>query len=62
MKDDVLSKKEACKYLKISMATLDRLIKEKKIPFSKINGRVLFLKEDLINWLKSKRVVNPDEI
>ena len=46
----------------MSLVDLVRMIKEKKIPFSKINGRVLFLKEDLINWLKSKRVVNPDEI
>ena len=56
MEDDILSKKEATRYLKISMATLDRLMKEKKIPYSKINGRVLFLKDDLIKWVKSKRV------
>ncbi|HEC93437.1 MAG TPA: DNA-binding protein [Candidatus Atribacteria bacterium] len=62
MENDVLSKKEACKFLKISIATLDRLIRRKEIPFLKLNGRVLFLREDLIKWLKSKRVVNPDEI
>ena len=56
MDDDVLTKKEAAKYLKISISTLDRLMKEKKIPYSKINGRVLFLKEDLLKWVKSKRV------
>ncbi len=54
--DDIMNRKEAAKYLKISTSTLDRLVKERSIPFSKINGRVLFLKEDLIKWVKSKRV------
>ncbi len=56
MDDEILSKKEAAKFLKISVSNLSRLMKEKKIPYSKVNGRVLFLKEDLIKWVKSKRV------
>jgi len=50
-----MNKKEAADFLRISLATIKRLMKEKKIPYSKINGRVLFLKEELIKWVKSKR-------
>lgn len=56
MNDDILTKKEVAKYLKISIATINRLMKEKKIPYSKINGRVLFLKKRLIQWIESKKV------
>jgi len=56
MEDDVLTKKEASRYLKISISTLDRLMKTKDIPYSKINGRVLFLKKDLIQWIESKKI------
>jgi len=31
-------------------------MKKKAIPFSKINGKVLFQKKDLIKWLESKKV------
>lgn len=60
MENEVLSKKEVAKFLKISISNLSKLMKEKKIPYSKINGRVLFLKKDLIKWLEKKRVVTPD--
>lgn len=56
MNDDILTKKEAARYLKISIATINRLMKEKKIPYSKVNGRVLFLKRDLLQWVESKKV------
>lgn len=56
MDREVMNKKEAAEFLRISIATLKRLMKEKKIPFSKTNGRVLFLKEDLIKWVENKRV------
>ncbi len=59
MNNDILSKKEAAEFLRISISTLDRLMKENKIPYAKINKtrrKVLFLKEDLIKWVKSKRV------
>jgi len=35
---------------------MNRLMKKKAIPFSKINGKVLFQKKDLIKWLESKKV------
>lgn len=56
MNRDVMNKKEAADFLRISLATLKRFMKEKKIPYSKINGRVLFLKKDLIKWVESKKI------
>lgn len=58
--DDVLNKEEAVEYLKISRAKLDTLIRDKRIPYLKVDNRVLFLKGDLFRWLKKKRVVNPN--
>jgi excisionase family DNA binding protein len=54
--DDIMNRKEAARYLKVSTSTLDRLVKDRKIPFSKINGRILFLKKDLLKWVESKRI------
>ena len=56
MSDEILSKKEAAAFLKISMSYLSNLMKRKEIPFSKTNKKVLFLKGDLVKWVKSKRV------
>jgi len=56
MIDEILTKKETAQFLKISMSHLSNLMKHKEIPYSKTNKKVLFLKEDLIKWVKSKRV------
>jgi len=58
---EVFDKKDAARFLSISVSFLEKLMREKKIPYSKINSKVVFLKEDLINWLKSKRVVDPND-
>jgi len=59
MDREIMSKKEAAEFLRISISTLERLMRENKIPYAKINKtrrKVLFLKEDLISWVKRKRV------
>ena len=56
MDKEIMNKKEAAEFLRISLSTIKKLMKEKKIPFSKINGRVLFLKKDLLKWVESKRI------
>lgn len=56
----VMNREGAAKFLSISVSFLDKLMAERKIPFSKINNKVLFLKEDLIKWVKNKRVVKPN--
>jgi len=60
MDNEVLDKKGASQFLKMSVSNIDRLIHMKEIPHSKVGKKVLFLKEDLIHWIKRKRVVNPD--
>ena len=57
---EVLNKKEASKFLSISVPFIEKLMREKKIPYSKINSKVLFLKKDLITWVEKKRVVKPN--
>lgn len=60
MDTEVLDKKGASQFLKMSVSNIDRLIHMKEIPHSKVGKKVLFLKEDLIHWIKRKRVVSPD--
>ena len=56
MINEILTKKEAAEFLRISIATINRLMKKRKIPFSKINGKVLFQRKDLIDCLERKKV------
>ena len=60
MLNDVLDKKETAEFLRMSVSNIDRLIHNKQIPHSKVGKKVLFLREDLIRWLKNKRVVGPE--
>jgi len=59
---EVFDKKSASSYLKMSVSNIDRLIQKREIPYSKVGKKVLFLREDLLNWLKMKRVVIPPDI
>lgn len=56
MENEILTKKEAAQFLKVSISHLSNLMKKKEIPYSKTNKKVLFIKEDLIKWVKNKRV------
>jgi excisionase family DNA binding protein len=60
MKQDLLTKEEVMEYLRISLTTLDRLMKSHEIPFHKMKegrrGHVLFRQADIDAWLESKRV------
>ncbi|MDW7759444.1 MAG: helix-turn-helix domain-containing protein [Acidobacteriota bacterium] len=47
------TKREIAEYLKISLATLERLMKE-GLPHIKLSRRVLFRKADVDAWLESK--------
>jgi excisionase family DNA binding protein len=60
---EVLDKKQAARFLGISMPYLEKLMRTRRIPYSKIDGRkgrVLFLKADLIEWVKQHRVKGPE--
>lgn len=51
-----LNKEEAADYLRISRATLDRLVKKREIQFAKVGVRVIFRKTDLDAFLKKRLV------
>ncbi len=52
--DRLFTKEEAAEYLRISRTTLGRLMK--KIPYIKLDRRVLFRKSDIDKYLESKKV------
>jgi excisionase family DNA binding protein len=52
---EFLTLKEAASFLKISVATLNRVMREGKIPSYKIGGRRLFDKAELIGWVKKHK-------
>lgn len=47
--------KEASKLLSISVTKINMLIKERKIPSYKVNGKRLFDRDELIRWVKSHK-------
>jgi excisionase family DNA binding protein len=61
METEFLTLKEASKFLRISVATLNRFMREEKIPSYKVGGRRLFDKTELIEWVKEHRSSFSDE-
>ena len=55
-KDRLLTKDEAAKYLRISVTTLGRMIRQREIPHIKLGRRVLFKMSDIDKYLESKKV------
>jgi excisionase family DNA binding protein len=50
---EVLTVYEAAEFLGLSSSTLYKYVSERKIPFSKRNGSVRFLRSTLLDWLKA---------
>jgi len=50
-----LTTRETSRFLKISISTLNRLVKRNKIPSYKLGHRRLFDKHELIEWVKAHR-------
>ncbi|MCH3884404.1 helix-turn-helix domain-containing protein [Tenacibaculum aquimarinum] len=50
--DEFLSRKEAAEFLKISETTLWSLDKTQVLPAKRLQGKVLYLKSDLLNFHK----------
>lgn len=46
-----MNKSEAAKYLGVSRNTLDKLIKTKGLPVKRVDGRYIFSRQALDNWL-----------
>lgn len=46
-----MNKSEAAKYLGVSRNTLDKLIETKGLPVKRVDGRYIFRRQALDNWL-----------
>lgn len=53
--DLVMSVAEASKFLRYSESQLYKDVEERRIPFIQKGRRVLFLKNDLLEWLQTMR-------
>ena len=59
----LLTVAEAAEYLRISNATLYMYIRKNKIPYRKLNGRVLFVYADLDSFMEiNKHVSRVEEV
>jgi excisionase family DNA binding protein len=52
----ILDIKQCSEFTGIPIGTLYKLTSQRKIPHSKIGKKVMFLKDEIIAWIKSKRV------
>jgi hypothetical protein len=51
--DEYLTRKSAAEFLKISETTLWSLDKTQKLPAKRLNGKVLYLKSELLTFLNT---------
>lgn len=58
--DRILSREQAAGHLGLSLSTIDRMIRDKKIPFYKVASRTLFSLKRLREWKTLKEKL-PDE-
>ena len=54
--DEIMNTEETANYLKISMATLYKMIQRNEIPYVRLGSRILFRKNTIDAFLKSKEV------
>lgn len=52
---EFLTLKEAANFLRITVTTLNRVMREGQLPSYKIGGRRLFDKAELIEWVKKHK-------
>jgi excisionase family DNA binding protein len=53
MEEDIFTKKELADYLKVSVGTIDRMMKL-GLPHLKLKGAVRFEKQKVISWLEKE--------
>ena len=52
--EEILTTKEAAHFLKISTLTLRKMIREDKFPAHKIGRKWIFIKSELLEWVKKQ--------
>jgi excisionase family DNA binding protein len=60
--NDLLNTKEAAKFLNLSVPTLYSKASKKEIPYMKQGKRLYFSKTELVNYIKSGKVLSDREI
>jgi excisionase family DNA binding protein len=50
-----LTVKETSEFLRISVSTLNRLVRQHKIPSYRVSYRRLFDKEELVEWVRTQK-------
>jgi len=50
-----LTLEQTSKFLKISISTLNRLIRQNRVPSYKVGRRRLFDKDELVEWVRTQR-------
>lgn len=54
--NEIMNTEETANYLKISMPTLYKMIQRNEIPYVRLGSRILFRKNTIDAFLKSKEV------
>jgi len=55
VEEKYLTMRETSYLLKISISTLNRLVRDNRIPSYKLGNRRLFDKDELIEWVRTQR-------
>tara|TARA_A100001011_G_scaffold326443_1_gene349975 strand:+ start:309 stop:503 length:195 start_codon:yes stop_codon:yes gene_type:complete len=56
IKTNIMNKEEVADYLKLSIPSIDRYMKNEGLPYSKIGKSVRYIREDIESWVRSKNV------
>ena len=49
-----MTTKDVCAYLRVSLVTIYRMIRDKKIPVIRVSGRWRFIKTEIDKWMEAK--------
>lgn len=52
---DILNVKETARYLRCSQSKIYDMVKRNVIPYAKIEGRIVFVRTDILKWIKTCR-------
>jgi hypothetical protein len=53
---DVMNAQETADYIGVCVSKIRQWIRDKWIPFVPLDGRIVFLTEEITKWLKSKQI------
>jgi excisionase family DNA binding protein len=56
MEKDLLTRAEVMAWLRISKRTLDKMMRNREIPFHKVGKAVRFKRQELDKWFETTRV------